>query len=313
MRSLKEVTRYEDLAFYEWKALATKCGGLDNVLAIIRGEKAVKIEGLIKLFDQNGRRIPKGLQNNVCDANKNFYLVQLEFASMEDYAGRLLKFQEAFHPGPLSVAEFQKKIAELLEELRGDVLLKDLLNGVHLPIIIPGFKLLDVNSKKFDYGKVLDEKLLTALKIAYEKQFPGRTFYNLRKDELEGQVSIIPSTRHENLIEKMKQDIVYAIYFPNPLQGFSSLASREQMKDLPESLILTGGFDTSVAITMYPDILARDWHTPGYDLSALAWQSSGCSLAFGAGDDKLRFYHGARLGNADDVCSSGLLFLGSAS
>lgn len=118
-------------------------------------------------------------------------------------------------------------------------------------------------------------------------------------------------SRHEILVERMRRGIVYAIYFPVPLQGFSVLASRKQMKDLPESLLLSGGFDVAAAITMYPDILARDRHTPGYDLSALSWWFSGCSFYFRAGVDRLDFSCGVSLGSASGGCSSGFLFLGS--
>jgi hypothetical protein len=304
MRSLKEVIRYEDLAFYEWKALATKCGGLDNVLAIIRGEKAVKIEDLIMLFDKNGRRIPpKELQNNVCDPNKDFYLKQPQI----NYADRLVRFQEAFHPGPcISAAEFEGKSEGLIEKIKNDSQISNLLKGVYLPIILSQIP------KKFDYGKVLEQTFLSAVQSSYEKEFPNRKFYNHKKGELEGEVTIVPGTRHEKLIEKMKQDIIVATYFPNPLQGFSFLASREQMTTLPESLILAGGFDTASAMAMYPDVLARDWHTPGFDLAALQWQSSGRSLCLLADDDGLGFSYRVVLGGAGGYYSSGFLFLGSA-
>jgi hypothetical protein len=82
------------------------------------------------------------------------------------------------------------------------------------------------------------------------------------------------------------------------------------MAILPESLILAGGFDIASAIAMYPDILVRDWHTPGYDLSALSSQSPGHSLSFVAHDDGLRFSHRGALGSAGVSYSSGLLFLG---
>ena len=111
-----------------------------------------------------------------------------------------------------------------------------------------------------------------------KNNFPAGNSTITGKMTLAGKVSIVPGSRHEKLIEKMMQDYVVAIYFPNPLQGFSINASREQMATLPESLILAGGFDTASAMSMYPDIIARDWHTPGYDLSALNWQSSDYSL-----------------------------------
>ncbi len=310
MSSLTEIKRYEDLSFGQWKALATKCGGLDNVLAILRGEKNVQIqleEILLKLFDKNGRRLPdKNLKNAVCGPNKDFYLKQPPLETLDDLGGRLIRFQESFHPGPfISAAEFQGKAEELLGEIRNSENLANLLNGVHLPIILP--KLGEFE----DYGETLEKVFLPAVKSAYEKQFPDRKFHNYRENDLKGKVSIIEESRHEKLIEKMKQDYVIGIYFPNPLQGFSVLASREQMTTLLESFLLSGGFDSASAQAMYPDVLARDYHTPGYDLSALHWQSSDYSSDFKAFDDRLFFGSRASLGDAYGRYSSSLLFFGS--
>lgn len=302
--------KYGNWTLGQTEALLNLLGGEDEALAVLRGEKTLCIEAPgIKLFDKNGRRIPsKDLQNNVCDPNKDFYLVQPEFKKTKDYADRLLRFQEAFHPGPcISAADFERKSRELLDEIKSIKSLTNLLKGVYLPIILPK------PENYTDYGTTLEQVFLEAVESSYKQQFPNRDFYNYRKGELANQVSLMEGTRHELLVERMKQGIVYAIYFPNPLQGFSVLASREQMKDLPEFLILSGGFDTAVAITMYPDTLARNFHTPVYDLSALHWRSPDYSLYFEAVGGRLDFGSGASRGGAGDRCSSGLLFLGSAS
>ena len=194
---------------------------------------------------------------------------------------------------------------ELIGEIKNNRNLANLLNGVYLPIILP--KLGDIS----DYGKTLEGVFLPAVKSSYERQFPDRKFYNYRENELVNNISIVSGTRHEKLGEKMKHDSLVAIYFPNSLQGFSILASQEQISSLPE-LLLSGGFDTAAAITMYPDILARDWNTPGYDLSALSWQSPDDSLFFRALDDRLHFNNRGKLANANDNCSSDLLFLSNA-
>jgi len=281
-------------------------GDQQKLKALLCDELEVQlIERVLKLFDKTGRRIsPKGLQNAVCDPDKNFRLIQPEFKTMYDYEQRLIRFRRMFS-GPLSEAYFEDRIKKLIIEIKSNRFLVNLLNGVYLPILMP-----KIETKDFDYGTTLEQIFLPAVEKAYKKQFPNRSFYNYRKGQLANQVSIIQCSRHEILVEKMKQGIVYGIYFPNPLQGFSVLAACEQMSTLPESLILSGGFDSSVAQVMYPDILARDLKTLGYDLSALCWRSSGCSLFFRACVDRLGFCSGAFLGVAGGGSSSGLLFLG---
>jgi hypothetical protein len=297
--------KYGNWTLGQIEALINKLGE-DLALEILQGQKIVKVEELIQnLFDRNGRRIPRDLQDSVCDPDKDFKLIQPQFTTTDDYAQKVIRFQGVFDL-VMSVEVFERKTKELIDEIRNNKFLVNLLKGVHLPIILPKLE----NFR--DYGTTLEQIFFPAVKIAYEKQFPSRNFYNYRKGELANQVSIVEGTRHEKLVEGMKRGIVYGIYFPNPLQGFSSLASREQMKDIPESLSLVGGFDASSAMVMYSDILAKDWHTPGYDLSALQWQSSDCSLCFKADDGRLVFYGKAGLGCADGGYSSGFLFLGSA-
>lgn len=286
------------------------CGGdREKLNALLRDELEVKlIERILKLVDKNGRIIPaKDLKNAVCEPDKSFYLTQPQLETMDNLASRLVRFQEAFKPGPcLSVAEFQGKAYELIEQIKNTKSIANLLKGVYLPIILPRL------GSFGDYGRLLEDVFLSAVENSYEKEFPGRKFYNYRKNELTGKVSIATGTRHDKLLERIAHEFVVAIYFPNPLQGFSVLASHEQMAVLPESLLLAGGFDATAAMAMYPDILARDWNTPGLDMSALVWRSPGYSLCFWADDDGLSFGDQGHLGDASDGCSSGLLFLGSA-
>lgn len=286
------------------------CGGDEEKLdALLRDELEVQlVKRILKLVDKNGRIIlRKGLENAVCDPDNNFRLNKQRLETLGDFGSRLIRFQESFKSGLcLSVAEFQGKAGELIKQISDNKNIANLLKGIFLPIVLP--RLEDVG----DYGKILEQIFLSAVKLAYEKEFPGRKFYNYRENDLADKVSVVSGTRHEKLLERMTNEFVVAIYFPSPLQGFSPLASREQMAILPESLLLTGGFDTVAAMTMYPDILARDWNTPGLDMSALTWQSPGCSLYFEADDDDLGFGSRGSLGVASDDYSSGVLFLGSA-
>jgi hypothetical protein len=278
--------------------------------ALLRDELEVQlVERILKLFDKNGRRIPsKGLQAAVCDPDRDFHFVQPQLVEVAHYAARLVRFQEAFRVGPvMSAADFEGRSKKLIAEIKGNKNLANLLSGVHLPVILP-----QLESEVADYGETLEEVFVPAARSAYKKQFPGRKFYNYWEGKLAGKVSIIPESRHDRLIAKMQAGPLVALYFPAPLQGFSMLASREQMATLSEELWLAGGFDTLAAIAMYPDVLARDFHTPGCDLSALYWQSPDDSLSLGALGDGLVFFCGGVLGRAPVSFSSCLLFLGSA-
>lgn len=307
LKSLEDIESFDDFTHKQWIALGKKLGGLNSVKALLRDEVEIEIlEKVLKLFDKHGRRIPKDLENPVRDPDKDFYLVQPKLNKIEDYSIRLKRFLGIFYDfrSLMYAIEFQLKCQELIAEIKRNKLLVNLLNGVHLPIILPKLE------SYTDYGKTYEQVFLPAVKKAYEKQFPGRNFHNYRKGELANRVSIVEGSRYEKLIERMKQGILYGIYFPNPLQGFSILAAREQMNTLPGNLLLAGGFDTCVAMAMYPDVLARDYHTPAYDLSAFSWRSPDYSLYFKAYDDRLNFGGHGPLSDASDRFSPGLLLLG---
>lgn len=138
---------------------------------------------------------------------------------------------------------------------------------------------------------------------------------------MSGKVSVVDGSRHDQLIDRMKESQVIGLHFPNPLQGFSINASREQMSTLPpvrrsqsgeggEGFILSG-MDAPIAMAMYPDILARGYNTPGLDLAALQWQSAGSSLYLGTHGDGLVFRGTGPLAFACGYYSGGLLFLRS--
>lgn len=149
---------------------------------------------------------------------------------------------------------------------------------------------------------------LLAVNHSYKQEFPDRKFNNLRQGTLAGQVNMVDVSRHKQLIERAKKKPVVGLYFPNPLQGFSVDASREQMNDLPEGFYLSG-LDTVIAMIMYPDILARDVKIPGLYLTALQYKSPEYYLYFKANDDKLSFGATDYLSVAGGSYSGGLSFL----
>lgn len=302
--------KYDEFTRGEEEALLNRLGGVDIARAVGSGKYTVKIVGkevqlaevVEKLFDRHGRRIPPpGLCSAVCDANREFKLAQPKPKSLDDYAARLTRLQTYMKPGSfISVAEFHGRSQKLLTELKANPRLANLANGVCLPFSLPPMKV-------EDYGKKLDE-MLDAFGLAYAKEYPGLTFYNHRHGELKGKVEIVAGTRHERLITALAKGTVVGLYFPNPLQGFSIPAAREQMSTLPDELILAGGLDTVANLIMYPDVLAKNFQTPGLDCAALSWDSADYSLSFRARDDFAYFAH--RYLYAHDYYSAGLVLLG---
>ena len=256
-----------------------------------------------KLFDKHGRRIPEGLKADVRNANRNFWLNQPKLETTPDYANRIMQFHRCLgRDTGITAKQIKTETERLLALIRGNPQIANIANGVWLPVILPQ---LMVN----DLGIAL-EQYIEAVRRSYTKILGNRRFFNFRKGTLANQVSTVDDgSQHNQLIERMKQGPVMGIHFPNPLQGFSINASREQIPTLPKGVILSG-MDTPVAMAMYPDILARDWNTPGLDLAVLQWRSADVSLYFKAYNDKLGFSDTFDLTSAGNLFSGSLLFLG---
>jgi len=293
----------QDWTTGELNALVKNLGGEEVARKIQRGEAKVSFEDVVKvLFDKHGRRIPEGLQANVCDPNRDFRLDQPKLDEEVNFANRIMRLHGCLIIDTEVTAEKLKAETErLLAIIRENSQIANIANGVYLPVVLPKFVTDDLGSEL--------ELYLAGVNNSYAKTFSGRTFNNYRKGDLGNKVSVVDGSRHDQLVARMKEGPVIGLHFPNPLQGFSIHADREQMSTLPEGFILSG-IDTSIAMVMYPDILARDWNTPGLDMAALQWQSADSSLDFRAYDGKLDFDDTDILAHASGSFSGGLLFLG---
>ncbi len=296
-----------------WKAAGQTEEGLRAVLG---PDRKIIIETIIrKLLDRHSRGIPQEeMTGSTVPEDKSFKLTQPQW----DYVKRLLRLQEFFPMGTrfVTAAEFQTQSEALIAKLGADELMKPLLKRVHLPVALP--HLPGFNLKEHDYGKTFEDMFLSAARGSYLQCFANsdepdksRKFNNYRTGELEGQVTVIDGTRHDQLLAAMAKGPTVALFWPNPMQGFSIPAAREFIAYLPKEFLLAGGFDTATAMAAYPDVLARDYQTPGNDMAALQWQSAENSLNFEASDEDLDFVAGYL--DAYDNYSAGLLLLAEES
>jgi len=256
----------------------------------------------VALLDEHGHRIPEGLQAKVCGANRDFRLYQPKLKAEVNYADRIMRLHECLGVDTgITAGQFKVETERLLALIRDDFRIAKITNGVWLPLILPQLEIKDL-------GTAL-EWCLKGVGNSYGKAFSDRSFNNYRKGTLAGEVNIVDGSRHEQLVERMRQGPVMGIYFPNPLQRFSIRASWEQMETLSNEFILSG-LDIAIAMVTYADILARDWNTLGLDMAALSRRSADYSLFFGTRDDGLDFGSTGRLARASNHYSGGLLLLG---
>ncbi|MFA6042836.1 MAG: hypothetical protein WCV85_00350 [Patescibacteria group bacterium] len=262
------------------EAVFNMLGGEAVVDAMLQGTKQARIEDVIlTLFDRHGRGIPRGLQSSVCDESRLFHL---QIPGM-DFGKLLERLTAVFPEGTVfsTVQELQDEVQEILAIITTDPQLKNCLGRTWFPLTLPKIE-------AGDYGTILETTFVAAVEKAYLKAFPDRSFINHCKGELGDQVSIVHPS-HKCLVAKMQKGPVAGIFLPNSLQGFSIPADREFADQLPEIFHLAGGYDFCTAMAGYPEVLARNFFVPGYDMAGVKWQSEGYSLYLGASDDGLGF------------------------
>src|SRR3989344_2464566 len=300
---LSQLKKYEDLSLSQWIAIGKKLGGLEKIIGLLQGDLEAGVRKAEKaLFDRHGRRIPRDLKAEVCDAGPNFMFDPLAL-SIEQSAERMVRVEKYLGINLCMTSDgFCQRGISLLKALETNKQISNIMRGVWLPIVLP-----KLDDNYIYIGEAL-ENWINAAGKSYSEIFPGRRFHNHRQGDLADQVRIASGSQQQ-LLAKMTEHTVVGIYFPNPLQGFSVEAQREQMATLPEGFVLSA-FDTVMAMIMYPDVLARGNQTPRLDLSAFSWNNPASSLFFSPRDSEMHLADSSCLYDALNSFSGSLLFIG---
>ncbi|OGL85733.1 hypothetical protein A3I40_03065 [Candidatus Uhrbacteria bacterium RIFCSPLOWO2_02_FULL_48_12] len=239
------------------RAFASIVTGDDDALidAVLRREKQAVWQNVVRLyFERHGRYIsPRGLKARVCDPNRDFRLTQPTLTCADE----LTRFDYAFEGKVTlpSVAEYEDRTSALIEQVRATAGIANALSGVHLRWFMSQMEITN-------HGKLV-QLLAGAVKRSYEAhdfrgKHPRRKLNNYCHGELEGQVTVIPESHLDRLVERLKAGPVFGVQFPNCLQGYSMHAQREVMATAPQGFILSGP-ETLVTMAIYPETLARDF------------------------------------------------------
>jgi len=253
----------DDLSFEELGVIHDQCGPV---------AKAWFNEELVErakpLFDETGRLIPpKGFPRFDCDPDKKFNFEKPKKIDYTERLERFFKFLQVAKSQRITVGEFEDRSETAKYRIDMNPGLSNLNHGIALPFFIPKI------GKFTDIGKVIEEKFVPAVEIAYLEAFPQRTFNNYNKGELLGNVNVAQVNRQLKLFEKLATGNVVGILYTSCLQGYSVKGQREAIDRLPGELILSG-IEILAGYIGYAEILARDWKTPVLEMSGLSVGSS---------------------------------------
>lgn len=273
-----------------WLRVGSDCSG-----------KPTGAGGMLPLFDENGRIAPLNL-HLVTTPSARHSTKQPQKVS----PGLIIGTLEHLFPKDMrfvSVGELTSRSEAIVEGLRQNEATANLLRGTHLPICLPRLEVRD-------YGNVFEGLFLKVLERAYGNAFPDRRFLNHLRGSLNGQLSVLPESRHQHLVAKMADGPVVGVYFPSVFQGYSAQASRDLMRVLPGNMLLAGGLDVATALIAHRGVLASDAPSPDLSLAALNWKSAPEQLlSFKAWSNALTLSAEGKVGYSLSEFSGGLLVI----
>lgn len=210
----------------------------------------------MKLFDDNGRRIPDKHHRVFGDKPSFYYRLSQPKIDYKQILDKSKQFN--YVPNYFLPDDFKSKAEGLLECIRINKDYSNLLNGTMVPFIV-GRKAHEV-----DYGDELENTLLPSLKESFNAECPEAHFKAVLQgnSELYGNITLSPDSRYENLISTLKKGPVVGWYFPQALQEFDIQSQRAQMALLPKlegaGVCLSGGIDICAAVAGVPELLISD-------------------------------------------------------
>lgn len=248
-------------------------------------------------FDQYGRCIPEALMAKVYEQSRRYFsVVQPKI----NYAETYQRFDRVFDiANDLSLQEFERRAEAILNVLSDT----GITQSVGVPIILP-------KADYSDIGQAIDDIYLKAVQQSFNAMFPDYSFVNHNSSSLAGQFSIASGSRHDKLIDAMKEGVVVAYFFPCLLE-YSVPAAIEQISHLPEQFLLAGGFDTAAAFIGNPDLLVRkDGYAPLLWMSGLNVETEGVGYHFESYGYDLTFNRRVHLAKVAEYWASSLVVLG---
>lgn len=238
-------------------------------------------------FDNSGRYCVQTVARSLVAAHK--HLDQPEVVTDSDYEYLLSRLQAFFRPllsrNPhmsLTVHDIKRRSSSLLERVRRDVGVSNLLKGVHVPLVLPplvgnwyrNFWARLRGQSTTDYGILMQKVFLPALERSCRNMYWHRPVVDRVRNILPQQVEIVPGSRHERLLSQMRRGPTVAMFFPLAFNGISAQQARQLIQVLPGDFLLSGGVDVATAFVLYPELFASDARTPALGMPAIEIASS---------------------------------------
>lgn len=215
-----------------------------------------------KFFDEDGRCLTSFSKSPAYKNSRKYFRIETDRIKKISLKENFENLKTFLCPEvDLNLSQFENRINKIKQNIKKDESCKNLLNGVFVPFILP-------NNKIDDLGENISKKYLPALSNSFQNKFPNYNFVNHCKDDLKNQIGMWKNSRYEKLINNLKSDFIIGLLFPC-LNEFSFPAAIETINNLPDNMILAGGYEILSSIIGCPSLLRRDQGYP-----PLLWFSS---------------------------------------
>ena len=252
-----------------------------------------------ELFDKFGRCIPGDVNSAVQKKVRRYFRCEQPDLDLDIIYDRICKAIGG--ADQITCDQFKARVEDLLNKLKEDEKVCNICTGVYMPFFLPKQDISDM-------GEALDETYIPGIASSFADKFPDYSFVNHHTDPLKGTLTVDPTSRHQAVIDKTKNDVVVGLYFP-AMDGYSIAAAREQIQYLPDAFSLAGGIDTCAALIAAPDLLLRlEGYPPLLWFGALEADEPTMNYHIEAYGYDLNFNRRAHLGNADEYWANGIVF-----
>ncbi len=196
------------------------------------------------LFDQTGRANPVGLSSPVNIKSRNYFSFTKHEIDLDAVYQRVVDNIPGDYP---TLEQFKSEYLDVIATIKNDPALRGMLNGVHMPIMLPQMEV-------GDEGEVMEELFVGYVAQAFAQTYPTYSFKNHVKSSLKGKFKALSGSRHQTLLDRMTFGHVVGVYAP-ALREYSVHAAAERMKAFPEHVLLAGPIDTAAAFVSNPALL----------------------------------------------------------
>ena len=202
----------------------------------------------MSIFDANGRLVPSDSDFVYSNVDRRYFSLEQPPLDLRTIYKR---FTTAFG-GQISVSEqsFIEKVENLSQQLSTDSANKELLNGVHVPFVIPA------HFSQMDLGEAFSN-LVASVEKSFEAEFPQYEFKDFTEKNYLKNVQHVEGSRLEVAYSKIENGDLIGLYFPSVFAGYAIVSQRSAIKGLEGKFALSGLLEVASALIGSPSLLMK--------------------------------------------------------